>query len=166
VQSLILVGCIALLDPYHQGIFLAPFLEIYITVVLTALAGMMTGLAVSALVSNSDRAMSFVPLVLLPQVLFSGAIFPLTSSALQYPGMLFPARWAMVALGSSAGLHSDKINGDDLIAGVPAYHGTLFSTYTTSDATRYILLAWGALLALIVALGIITGVLLKRKDRS
>ena len=163
-QCLILVGCIALLDPYHQSIFLAPFLEIYITVVLTSLAGLMIGLIVSAMVSNNDRAVSFVPLILLPQVLFSGAIFPLTSAALQYPGMLFPVRWAMAGLGSSVGLHSDKVNGDQLVSGVNSYHGTLFSIYSAQDALHYLWLTWAALLAMILLLSVATGIILKRKD--
>jgi ABC-type multidrug transport system ATPase subunit/pSer/pThr/pTyr-binding forkhead associated (FHA) protein len=40
---------------------------------LTALNGIGLGLLVSALVSNSDKAMSLVPLLLIPQVLFSGS---------------------------------------------------------------------------------------------
>ncbi|HET8839832.1 MAG TPA: ATP-binding cassette domain-containing protein, partial [Ktedonobacteraceae bacterium] len=164
LQCAILVGCIALLDPYHRSVFLPPFLEVYITVSLTSLAGLMIGLTVSALVSNNDRAVSFVPLILIPQVLFSGAIFPLTSWVLQYPGMLFPVRWAMAGLGSTIGLHSDKINGDQLVDGVNSYHGTLFSTYTTQDAVQYLWLTWLALCALILLLGIVIGILLKRKD--
>ncbi|HEY0756969.1 MAG TPA: FHA domain-containing protein [Ktedonobacteraceae bacterium] len=164
VQSLILVGCVAIFDPYHRGILLPPFLEIYITISLTSFAGLMIGLAVSAVVSNNDRAVSFVPLILLPQVLFSGAIFPLTNVVLQYLGMLFPIRWSMAALGSSVGLHSDKINGDQIIGTTYTYIGTLYSTNTTEDATRYLLLTWGALVLMLLILGICSGIFLKRKD--
>ena len=40
---------------------------------LTALNGIGLGLLVSALAGNSDKAMSLVPLMLIPQVLFSGS---------------------------------------------------------------------------------------------
>jgi hypothetical protein len=40
LQCFILVGAIAILDPYHQSIFLAPFLEMYISVVLASWAGL------------------------------------------------------------------------------------------------------------------------------
>jgi hypothetical protein len=40
---------------------------------LTALNGIGLGLLVSALAGNSDKAMSLVPLILIPQVLFSGS---------------------------------------------------------------------------------------------
>jgi ABC transport system ATP-binding/permease protein len=163
-QSLILVGFVALFDPFQQSIFLPPFLEVYIAIALTSLAGLMIGLTVSALVSNTDRAVSFVPLILIPQVLFSGVIFPLTSPGLQYLGWLFPVRWAMASLGSSVGLHSDKINGDQIIGNMYTYVGTLFSTNSTQDATHYLLLTWLALGLMIVLLGVTIGILLKRKD--
>src|SRR5712672_3460825 len=44
---------------------------------LTALAGLMTGLLVSAIVPNNDQAMSLVPLPLIPQVIFAGVLFSL-----------------------------------------------------------------------------------------
>src|SRR5260221_2187288 len=74
VQSAILVYIVNLKAPFHQGIFLPILVEVYITLALTNLAGLMLGLAISALAPNSDRAMSLVPLVLIPQVIFSGVI--------------------------------------------------------------------------------------------
>jgi ABC transport system ATP-binding/permease protein len=51
------------------GDFFMHLLNLY----LTALNGIGLGLLISALAGNSDKAMSLVPLVLIPQVLFSGA---------------------------------------------------------------------------------------------
>jgi ABC transport system ATP-binding/permease protein len=164
VQSLILVACVEILDPFSHSVFLPPFLEIYITIALTSLAGLMLGLTVSAMAPNNDRAMSFLPLLLLPQVIFSGSIFPLTSWFLQYPAMLFPIRWAMAALGSTVGMHSDKLNGDKLFGNVYSYHSTLYSLSSQAHALRYLLLMWLALVLMIVALGGIIGYCLKRKD--
>src|SRR5258707_15259835 len=109
VQSAILVYIVNLKAPFHQGIFLPFLVEVYITLALTTLAGLMLGLAISALAPNTDRAMSFVPLVLIPQVIFSGVIFKLHTPVLQVLGALFAARWAMAGLGSSVGLHADKL---------------------------------------------------------
>jgi len=50
-------------------------MEIFITMALTSLAGLMIGLLLSAMAPNTDRAMSLVPLVLIPQVIFSGVVF-------------------------------------------------------------------------------------------
>jgi ABC transport system ATP-binding/permease protein len=164
VQSLILVVCVEILDPFGHSVFLSPFLEVYITIALTSLAGLMLGLTVSAIAPNNDRAMSFLPLILLPQVIFSGSIFPLTSWFLQYPAMLFPIRWAMVALGSTVGMHSDKINGDKFVGDIYSYHSTLYSIYSQADAQRYLLLMWLALVVMIVILGGVIAYCLKRKD--
>ncbi|HET9918888.1 MAG TPA: ATP-binding cassette domain-containing protein, partial [Ktedonobacteraceae bacterium] len=164
-QCAVLVFAVNLVDPFHKGILLPGALEVYITLSLTSLAGLMMGLALSAFVSNNDRAMSFVPILLIPQVIFSGTLFPLKEGFLQWLGALFPVRWAMAALGSSVGLHSDKLGGDTLFGTIETYHGTLFSTYTQREATTFLLLMWLALVAIIVIFGIITALLMKWKDR-
>ena len=122
--------------------------------------GLMTGLALSALAPNNDRATSFIPLILIPQVIFSGIIFSLDNIGLQFLGSFFPVRWAMAAMGSTVGLHGDKLgSGGDF-----AYQGTLFSIYSREQAVVHLLLMWFALIVLILALGFATGYFLKRKD--
>jgi ABC transport system ATP-binding/permease protein len=78
--------------------------------------------------------------------------------------VVFPTRWAMAALGSSIGLHADKIGGDRLFGDDSTYHSTLYSVYSQADATRRLLLCWVALGAIILALVIVIGIFLKRKD--
>jgi ABC-type multidrug transport system ATPase subunit/pSer/pThr/pTyr-binding forkhead associated (FHA) protein len=164
VQSAILVLCVSIPDPITTSIFLPPVLEVYITIALTSLAGLMMGLMVSALVPNTDRAMTIVPLLLIPQIIFSGTIFPLNSWPLQLLSILFPIRWAMAALGSSIGLHSDKLNKDTLFGTSPTFHGTLLSTFSQADAIQYLLLMWSALIIMIIVFGVATAYFLKRKD--
>jgi ABC transport system ATP-binding/permease protein len=86
------------------------------------------------------------------------------SGLLQSLGALFPIRWAMAALGSSVGLHSDKLNGDQLFGDIYTYHGTLFSIYTQADAMYYLRLIWLALAIMIILFAIAIGFFLKRKD--
>ena len=62
-------ACSALILPGVPGSLPMHLLNLY----LTALGGVGLGLLVSALAGNSDKAMSLVPLVLIPQVLFSGS---------------------------------------------------------------------------------------------
>jgi ABC transporter/ABC-2 type transporter len=112
LQSLVLVILVNLRAPFQHSTILPPVLEIYISLALTSLAGLMTGLALSALAPNTDRATSFIPIILIPQVIFSGIIFPLNNLGLQLLGAFFPARWAMAAMGSTIGLHGDKLGGD------------------------------------------------------
>jgi len=70
----------------------------------------------------------------------------------------------MAALGSSIGLHSDKIGGDKIWGDDYIYHGTLSSTYNSADALSYLLIMWGALAVMIVLLTCVIAVFLKRKD--
>ncbi|HKV57571.1 MAG TPA: ABC transporter permease, partial [Ktedonobacteraceae bacterium] len=163
-QSAVLVAVVQIGEPLQQGIFLPPILETYITLALTSLAGLMIGLTVSAIAPNNDRAISFVPIILLPQVIFSGAIIALKDWVTQILATVFPTRWAMAALGSSIGLHAETIGGDKLFGNDYTYHSTLFSIYSQSDATHRLLFSWGALLAISIVLMILVGVFLKRKD--
>ncbi len=164
LQSGVLLLITNAFEPFHQGVLLPILLEAYITLALTSLAGLMVGLMVSAFAPNTDRASSLVPIILIPQVFFAGAIIPLKDWVIQIPAVLFPSRWAMVGLGSSIGLHAEKIGGDKLFGSDDSFHGTLFSTFTQTDATHRILLSWGALGAIIVLLIVVMAIALKRKD--
>jgi ABC transport system ATP-binding/permease protein len=62
-------ACSALILPGVPGELWLQLLNLY----LTALNGIGLGLLISTLAGNSDKAMSLVPLVLIPQVLFSGS---------------------------------------------------------------------------------------------
>ncbi len=68
VQDGIQACSLLILDGVPGG-FWPHLLNLY----LTALNGIGLGLLISALAGNSDKAMSIVPLVLIPQVLFSGS---------------------------------------------------------------------------------------------
>ncbi|HET9922480.1 MAG TPA: FHA domain-containing protein [Ktedonobacteraceae bacterium] len=160
LQSAVLVLFVNARAPFQWSVFLPPVVEIYITTALTALAGLMLGLTVSAIAPNNDRAMSFVPLILIPQVIFSGIIFSLNNPLLQFLGSFFAARWAMAGMGSTVGLHGDKLgSGQDF-----AYVGTLFSTNSQGVAVAHLLLMWLALIVMILVLGIFTAYFLKKKD--
>ena len=164
LQSALLVAIIDLADPFQQGIFWPAVFEIYVTMALTSLAGLMMGLAISAIAPSTDRAMSFIPIILIPQVIFSGTVFPFKDIVTQTLSMLFAARWSIAALGSTVGLHSEKIAGDKLVGDIYTYQGVLFSTYQQADAMHYLFTIWLALGIMIVLLGCIIGVFLKRKD--
>jgi hypothetical protein len=160
----VLVLVVELLEPLRTSVFLPVLLEVFITIVLTALAGVMVGLAVSTFAGNEDSANSLVPFILIPQVIFSGALFPLTSGPLQVLAMLAPMRWTTVALGTTVGLHSDKLGADALLGSNTSFHGTLLSTFAQQDGTHWLLLTWGALAVMIVVLTMISCIGLRAKD--
>ncbi len=179
IQSVMLLVIVGFESGYPaHGILLPPFWEMYITLFLTAFSGLMLGLLVSAIVPNADRAMSVIPLLLVPQIIFSGNIFAL-SGAKEVISYIVSARWGLVALGSTNQLHhfSTCIKQPLLPPGssptAPAGDcpaGYILSTPTASGDTFYghdvhhLLLAWGALLALSLVFLILTLLFQKRKD--
>jgi hypothetical protein len=124
---------------------------------------LMLGLTISTIAPNTDRAMSFVPLVLIPQVIFSGMLFELSSPALQIIGAIFPMRWAMAGMGSSIGLHPDKLGVDSF-----SYQGTLYVSLNPATAKpgaiTHLVLIWCILALIIVVLFSLTVFFLRRKD--
>ena len=164
VQSLIVLLIVNTQASFQHSILFPPLLELYITLSLTALAGLMLGLTISAIAPNTDRAMSIIPLILVPQILFSGAIFALNNPLFQFLGWFFAVHWAMAGMGSTVGLHADKlVSGDNFI-----YQGTLFTSVNPNDsmplAIAHLLLVWGVLIAMCVLLGFVTAYFLRRKD--
>lgn len=105
VQSLLLTGVFSLLVgvPYY-GVFLPPFIEMLITAFTTSLASAAIGLFVSSLFTNADRAMTVAPILLLPQILFSGLIFKLEGST-QLISWLTVCRFSMEGFGTVADLN-------------------------------------------------------------
>ena len=79
--------------------------EIYLTVLLILVASAAMGLLVSASFKSSESAILFVLVLIIAQVVFSGALFPV-SGAMTAIGYLVVCRWGMGALGASTDLNS------------------------------------------------------------
>ena len=82
LSMLCLFQATALLGIFAIGVDLSSLgWEVYPTLLavifLTQLAGLSMGLLVSATAANSDRAMTIVPILLIPQLIFAGALVPL-----------------------------------------------------------------------------------------
>lgn len=107
IQTLVLLIIVTArtgLPPASAGLFFSPLVELYIGMVLAGLAGLGLGLCVSAFASNPDKAVSAVPLVLLPQILLAGVIFQV-SGPVQPLADVTISRWAVQSLGTSADLN-------------------------------------------------------------
>lgn len=105
IQSLMVTGVFgALVGLPDNGVFLPAALEIFLTTFLTALSAAAMGLFVSALFNNADRAMTVAPILLMPQILFSGLIFKL-SGATEIISWAAICRWSMEGYGTTANLN-------------------------------------------------------------
>ena len=105
IQSLMVTGVFSLLVGIpEEGVMLLPFMEILITTFFTALSAAAMGLLVSSLFTNADRAMTVAPILLMPQILFSGLIFKL-DGVTEMISWIAICRWSMESYGTTANLN-------------------------------------------------------------
>ena len=124
VQSIALMAIVlALRDPPRA----ASLLSTAILLVVTAWIAVTMGLLVSALARSEDQATSFIPLVLLPQLLFAGAIVPVRdlSPALDAVAHGVFARWSFAGTGSAMDL--ERLLSTDRIAARADRYGSFFA---------------------------------------
>jgi ABC-type multidrug transport system ATPase subunit len=109
VQSvvLVLIGLLGRPLPPH-GAFLTgfPLGELLLGIAVLAIASMCLGLLVSALVSTSEKAMPFLVLLTMIQVILSGGVVALAGKAgLSQLAWISPSRWGFGAVASTSNLN-------------------------------------------------------------
>jgi ABC transport system ATP-binding/permease protein len=83
-----------------------PLIELLVAVAALAVASMCLGLLVSSLVSTSEKAMPFLVLLTMVQVILSGGALSLSGKAvLKQLAWLAPARWGFGAVASTSNLN-------------------------------------------------------------
>lgn len=123
----------------NEGIIAHPFLELFVTTFITAVASTAMGLFVSSLFTNADRAMTVAPILLMPQILFSGLIFKL-SGATEIISWVAVCRWSMEGYGTTANLNDLPLRLQQEGIMIP-HEAEAFFEYTTS----HFLTSWGIL---------------------
>jgi len=91
-----------------QGAFLTgvPLAELILGIAVLAVASMCLGLFVSAIVSTSEKAMPFLVLFTMVQVVLSGGVVPLAGKAgLEQLATIAPSRWGFAAAASTVDLN-------------------------------------------------------------
>ncbi len=84
----------------------------FATMLLTAAVGVALGLLISALVRTSEMATSLVPLILIPQILFSGLV-GVPAGFSKVASMTMPAAWSFDAMKRSSTLDTLEEEGAD-----------------------------------------------------
>jgi ABC-type multidrug transport system ATPase subunit/ABC-type multidrug transport system permease subunit len=102
VLALLVVVALRVQVPF-DGIVLPGPLELYLTLLLTTIVGIMLGLFISALAANSNSVIYLVLLAVFVQIIFAGVFFELPgiTKAISF---FTPTRWAVEALGSTIDL--------------------------------------------------------------
>lgn len=105
LQSLMIVLVFAcLVGAPKEGILFGALPEMVLVSFLTAISASAMGLFVSALFSNADRAMTVAPILLMPQILFSGLLFKL-EGVTEAISWFTICRWSMEGYGTTADLN-------------------------------------------------------------
>ncbi|HEX8688861.1 MAG TPA: ATP-binding cassette domain-containing protein [Solirubrobacterales bacterium] len=152
LQAAILLLVATALRPLHESPL--EYVELYVVLMGTAWAAVGIGLAVSTYARGVDQATSFVPLLLIPQLLFAGALVTVHSMdpAVKVFSGLVVARWAFAGAGSAVELN-DRFVADPAQA---ALYGDRFFAIQPAAAV-------GATLVFAVAGLLIAGLLLERR---
>ncbi len=83
-----------------------PLVELMLAVAVLAVASMTIGLLISAVVNSSDKTMPFLVVVVLLEVVLSGAVFPLNGKlGLEQFAWISPSRWGFGATASTSSLN-------------------------------------------------------------
>ena len=124
VQTGLLTGLLFALRPLHADA--GAYALVIAATVLTGCAAVAMGLVISALVRSQDQATSLVPLVLIPQLFFAGAIIPVVkmNAVVSAIASFVFARWAFALVGSAIDMN-ERIAADPIARRAGTY-GTDF----------------------------------------
>ena len=99
LQTLLMTGAILLGFQHPEPDLISWPLGLGITTFLTLFASLSLGLMVSAVAKNSAQANSTLPLLLLPQIIFSGVLFKMEGAASKLSWFMV-SRWSVGAFGA------------------------------------------------------------------
>lgn len=118
-QALLLMIIVGLRTDWYGSASAGANLGLWLVLSLVAGCGCALGLLVSAMASSPDQAMSLTPIVLLPQMVFSGifAAIEQGGSVLKLLSRLSVSNWGYSAAGSILGVN-DLLAGNRLTAGL------------------------------------------------
>jgi hypothetical protein len=117
VQAASLFAVTVLLQPLNAPA--SVYLQVLGLVVLTAIAAGAMGLALSARVATLGQATAAVPLLLVPQILFAGAIVPVAvmPPVVSLIPIVIIARWGLSSAGNALDLASGVAGDVSTVAG-------------------------------------------------
>lgn len=153
IQAFLLTGMFSLrVGVPEKGIAFFALGEMFLTTFLTAFSAAGMGLFASALFKNPDRAMTVAPILLMPQILFSGLLFELKGIT-KIISWFAVCRWSMEGYGTTSNLNElkymVKIDGK---AQEVAHKAEEFFKYTGAHMWK----SWGILFAFVIGFSLIS----------
>jgi ABC-type multidrug transport system ATPase subunit/pSer/pThr/pTyr-binding forkhead associated (FHA) protein len=152
--------------------------QFYVTLVLSAMSGVMWGLLISALAPREEQAMLLVIVVVVLQIVFSGALVTLSELGLagEVLGGVTSTKWALQALTTATQVKTGLCEGPSLVdcrlPGLGAFEtDPERSVYLAPIDDRYgdvfgadVFASWGGMVLLMVGLFVLLFWFQKRKD--
>jgi ABC transport system ATP-binding/permease protein len=157
VQCLLLIAAVAALRPFHAP--LSSYGEVLGLLILTSWSMVGLGLLISTVARSVDQATSVIPLLLIPQLLFGGALVALErmGTGIKVLADLTVSRWAFAGAGSA--IHMNSRLADEPKASALSGYGTQF--FSIQPAVAAIVLLGFTAAALLGA-----ALLLSRRSRD
>jgi ABC-type multidrug transport system permease subunit len=116
-QTAALTAIVLLLRPLHEPA--GAYVQLGLILIVTSAVAVALGLLISSIVRSQDQATSFIPLALIPQLFFAGAIVPVArmGEPISTLSALVPAQWSFAGAGTALDMNAR-------IAADPPFHGT------------------------------------------
>ena len=148
-QCLLLILVVALFQPLHAGT--SAYLTLTGLLILTSWSMVGVGLLVSTLARSVDQATSMIPLLLIPQLLFGGALVALAKMGVvvKVIANLAVSRWAFAGAGHT--IHMNERLGEAQQAASLSGYGTDFFSLDPR-AAAVVLLGFTAAMLLLAAI--------------
>lgn len=126
LQTVALTVIVLALRPLHEPS--GTVLLALVILVMTTWCGVAMGLLISASVRSEDQAASFIPLLLIPQLLFGGSVMAVHQMgfALKVLSKAVVAQWAFAGLGNAAHMNT-RIDQDQVFSTVSRYGHVFFA---------------------------------------
>lgn len=173
VQTLLVLAIFAISirnkEMYSSGIiFNSIWTEYFITMFLLAFAADTTALVISSIVKNSSTANTFIPIILIVQIVFSGVLFDLGNAMEKFASLMI-SKWGIAGLAISSRLNDSR---NSFLLDSPNFELKLGSSMSTvkdlyNSSPADLIKVWGILLVFILVCSVLSTVLLKlvKKDK-
>jgi ABC transport system ATP-binding/permease protein len=162
VQTSLLVMAIAIAFPAPISPLLPWAVGLFITNFCTLISSICLGLLLSTFVTNENEANNSLPLIMIPQIIFSGVLFDLDGISTQISWLML-SRWSVSAYGTLVDVNA-MIPSAIIIPGQPPIPQPIQPNLIYAPTWEKLGLDWGALLLSAMIYLVIALYLQKRKD--
>lgn len=152
-----------------SGVILgSAMIEMYITMFLIAFSSDTIALLISSIVKNSSTANTFIPIVLIVQIVFSGVLFDLGETMQSVAGVML-SKWGIAALAATCRLNEGRLalllENPEMSLQMGAQMSKINDLFTATP--QNLLKIWGILLIFVVVCSVLSGILLTsvKKDK-